>query len=117
MHSLENFIRKKDGYDNFLGEIGKRESENEVVWITLQARKFEWKKVTIPKLKEYETDLVSIFYADPKHRENFFKLETGQVEDKTKTYIPIVFMPPAILGPIFCGEEKTSWGLHGIVKS
>ena len=26
-------------------------------------------------------------------------------------------MLPSILGPIFCGEEKTSWELHRIVKS
>ena len=26
-------------------------------------------------------------------------------------------MLPSILGPIFCGEEKTSWELHIIVKS
>ena len=26
-------------------------------------------------------------------------------------------MLPSILGPIFCGEEKTSWELHIIVKA
>ena len=26
-------------------------------------------------------------------------------------------MLPSILGPIFCGEEKTPWELHQIVKS
>ena len=39
-----------------------------------------------------------------------FKLETGQDEDKTTTYVPIVAMLPEILGPIFCDEEKR----HGI---
>ena len=57
-----------------MGVIGKMEYENDVVWITIQARQFKWKKVTIPKVKEYWTDLMSIFYADPKHTEKFFKL-------------------------------------------
>ena len=37
--------------------------------------------------------------------------------EKTTTYLPIVVILPSILGPILCGEEKTSWELHRIVKS
>ena len=38
-------------YDmKFLGEIGKREYENDVVQITLQYHQFKCKKVTIPKV-------------------------------------------------------------------
>ena len=41
VHSLANYSRKKDWYNkNNLGTIGKKESENDVVWITLQARQF-----------------------------------------------------------------------------
>ena len=36
---------------------------------------------------------------------------------KTTTYMPIVVILPAILGPIFFDEEKASWELHRIVKS
>ena len=54
--------------------IGKRESENDVMLITLQARQLKWKKVNIPKVKGDETDLMSIFYADPNHREKCFYL-------------------------------------------
>ena len=46
-----------------------------------------------------------------------FTLETVQDIEKTTTSMPIVVMLPSILGPIFCGEEKTSWELHRIVKS
>ena len=75
-----------------------------------------WKKVNIPKVKRDGTDLMSILYADPNHREKFLKLDTVQDEGKTTTYVPIVVMMPAIFGPIFCYEEKKSWELHGIVK-
>ena len=51
--------------------IGKRESENDMVWITLQARQFKWKKVNIPKLKEDGTDAMSIIYENPNHRRKF----------------------------------------------
>ena len=57
----------------FLGAIGKRESENDVVWITLQAHKFSWKKVNIPKVKVYETDEMSIFHNNPNNWEKFLK--------------------------------------------
>ena len=62
---LGKIPRKKDWYNKiFLGATGKREYENDVVWITLQARQFKWKKVNIPKVKGYEIDLMSIFYVD-----------------------------------------------------
>ena len=78
---FKNVSLKKDGYDKkLLGEIGKRESENDVVWITLQDRQFKWKKVTIPKVKEDGTDLIYILYANTNHREKFFKPDT--VQDK-----------------------------------
>ena len=96
--------------------IEKKESENDVVCITLQAQQFKWKNVTIAKLKVDGAKLMSIFYADPNHREEFFKLDTLQDEGKTTTYVPIVVMLSAILGPIFCDEGKISWELHGIVK-
>ena len=99
-----------------MGAIGKRESKNDVVWITLQARQFKWKKLNIPKVKGYGTDLMSIFYSDTNHRGKLLKLGTVQDEGKTTTYVPIVFMLPAILGPIFCDEVKTSWELHVIVR-
>ena len=48
VHYLVNFSLKEDRYDKkVLGSIGKRESEDNIVWITLQARQFKWKKVTI----------------------------------------------------------------------
>ena len=47
----------------------------------------------------------------------FFLIDTVKDEEKTTTYVPIVFMLPEIHGPIFCDEEKTSWGLHVIVKA
>ena len=37
--------------------------------------------------------------------------------EKTTTSVPIFVILPSILGPIFCGEEKTSWGLRRIFKS
>ena len=45
-----------------MGAIGKRESEHDVVWITLHDRQFKWKKLIIPKVKGYETDFMFIFY-------------------------------------------------------
>ena len=68
--------KKRIGTIKTLGEIGKKEYENNVVWITLQARQFKWKKLIIPKVKGDGTDLISIFYANPNHREKFFKLDT-----------------------------------------
>ena len=100
-----------------MGAIGKREYDNDVVCITLQTRQFRWKKVNIPKVKGYETDLMSIFYNNPNNREKFFKLDFVQDIEKTTTSVPIVVMLPSILGPIFCGEGKTSWEYHRIVKS
>ena len=42
VHSLETFPLKKDMYNlTKLGSIGKMESENDVVWITLQAHQFK----------------------------------------------------------------------------
>ena len=59
-----------------MGAIGKRESENYVWWITLQARQFIWKELIISKVKGYGTDLMSIFYADTNHRKKFLKVDT-----------------------------------------
>ena len=89
-----------------MGAIGKRESENDVVWITLQARHFRWKKVKIPKLKGDRTDAMSILYDNPNHREIVFKIDTVQEIGKTTTSVTIVAMLPSIFGPIFYGEEK-----------
>ena len=53
---LGKIFTKKDRYNkNVLGDIGKRESENDVAWITLQAHQFNWKKATITKAKGYGT--------------------------------------------------------------
>ena len=83
VHSLAKISRKKDRYNKkILGAIGKREYENDVVWITLQARQFKWKKVNIPKVKGYGTDAMSIFYDNPNHREKVFKLDTLQYIEK-----------------------------------
>ena len=87
------------------------------MWITLQAHQFKWNKVNIPEVKGDGIDAMSIFYENPNHREKFFKLDTVQGIEKTTTSVPIVVMLPLILGPIFCGEDKTSWELHRIVKS
>ena len=77
MHSLANISRKKIGtIKTYFGVIGKRESENDVVWITLQARHFRWKNVNIPKVKGYGKDAMSVFYNNPNHKENIFKLDT-----------------------------------------
>ena len=35
---------------------------------------------------------------------NFFKIETGQDEEKTTTSVPIFVILPSILGPILWGE-------------
>ena len=73
VHSLANFARKKDRHNKKLfGVIGKREYENYVVRITLQVRQLKWKKVTIPKVKGDGAYLMSIFYADPNHKEKCF---------------------------------------------
>ena len=40
-----------------------------------------------------------------------------QDKGKTTTYVPIVFMLPAILDPICCDEGKTSLDLHRIMKA
>ena len=92
-----------------MGAIAKRKSENGVVWITLEARQFKSKKVIIPKVKGDGTDLMSIFYANSNHRGKCFK--------QTTTYVPIFFMLPSILGPIFCDEGWISWELHIMMKS
>ena len=69
VHSLAIFSQKKDRYNTTnLGMIGKRESENDLVWITLQARQFRWKKVNISKVKGYGKDRMSIIYDNPKNR-------------------------------------------------
>ena len=54
-----------------LGAIGKRESENDEGWITLQARQFKFEKVIILSVKGYGTELMSIFYSNHNHRESF----------------------------------------------
>ena len=69
---------------NKLGAIEKRESENDVMWITLQAHQLKWKKVTITKLKRDGTDLMFILYADPNHVDKVFRLNTVQDEEKKK---------------------------------
>ena len=67
-------IWKKDRYNKKLGAIGKRESENDVMWITLQYLQFKWNKVNIPKVKGDGTDGMSIFYDNTNHRGNFLNL-------------------------------------------
>ena len=57
-----------------MGAIRKRESENDVVWITLQALQFKRKGVNIPKVKGYGTDAMSILYYNTNHREKFLNL-------------------------------------------
>ena len=115
---LGKFSQKKDRYNkNILGAIGKKESENDVVCITLQDRQFKWKKVNIPKVKEYGIDAMSIFYDNPNDRGKFFKLDTVQDMGKTTTSVTIVVILPSILFPVFCVEGGTSWKLHSIVKS
>ena len=47
-----------------LDAIGKRKSENDGAWITLQACKFKWNKVDIPKVKRYGTETMSQFYTN-----------------------------------------------------
>ena len=83
-----------------MGAIGNRESENYVVWITLQSPKFNWKKEKIPKVKGDGTDTMYILNNNPKHREKFLQLDTVQ-DIVTKTSVPIVVMLPSILGPIY----------------
>ena len=61
-----------------MGAIGKRESENDVVWITLQARQFRGEKLNITKVKLYGTDTMSVFYDNNYHREKVFKPFTVQ---------------------------------------
>ena len=110
MHSLAKFPRKKDQYnEKRLGVIGKREYENDVVWITLQDRQFRWKKLNIPNVKGDGTDAMSIFYNIPNNRDFVFKHDTVQDIETTITSVPIFVMLPSILGPIFCGEAK----IHG----
>ena len=105
--SLEKFAKKKERYDKkILGAIGKKESENDVVRITLQSHQFKLNNVIIPKVKGDGTYLMSISYANPNHREKVIKLYTVQDEGKTTKYVPIVVMMPSILDPIFCNEEK-----------
>ena len=65
-----------------LGAFGKRESENDVVCITLQVLQFKWKKVNIPKVKGDGTDLMSIFYANPNNRETFLNLTLCRTRGK-----------------------------------
>ena len=77
-----------------------------MVCITLQTIQVKWKKVTIPKVKEYVIESISIFYANKKHRERFSKLDTVQNEDKTTTYVPIVVILPATLGPFFVKRKN-----------
>ena len=74
MHSLVFSPGKKIGTKIMnMGAIGKRESENDVVWITLQTRQFNWNKVNITKVKGDGTDTLSILYNIPNNREKFFK--------------------------------------------
>ena len=84
-----------------MGAIGKREPENDVMWITLQAHQFKWKELNIPKGKGDGAHLMSIFYTDPNHRETFLKLDTLQDKEKTTTYVPSVDILPASLGLFF----------------
>ena len=105
----KNFPEKRIGTIKKLGLIEKKESENDVVWITLQSNQFKWKNKIISKAQGDGKDLMSIFYDNPNHREKFSKIDTVQDEVITMTYVPIVFMLPAFLSPIFCDEET----LHG----
>ena len=66
------FPGKRIGTIKKLGAIGKRESENDVIWSTFQVRQFRWKKVKNQKVKGYGTDAMSLFYNNPIHREKFF---------------------------------------------
>ena len=66
--------KKKIGRIKKLGAIGKREYENGVVWITIQAHQLKWEKVINPKVKVCGTDLMSIFYNNPNYRETFLYL-------------------------------------------
>ena len=70
VHSLAEIYQKQDR-DNkkILGAIGNREYKNDVVWITLQSLRVKWNKVNISKMKGDRTDLMSIFYSNPNHRE------------------------------------------------
>ena len=75
VHSLAKFSREKDRYSlKEVGAIGKKGSENDVVWITLQARQFRWKRVNIPKVKGDGTDAMSISTTIPTIGESFFNL-------------------------------------------
>ena len=56
-------------------------------------------------MKGYGTELMSIFYNNPNHRD-FLKLDTVKDEVKTTTYVPTVVMLPEILGPIFYDGKK-----------
>ena len=95
-------ILEKDRYNNnFVGAIRKWESENDVVWITLQACQFNWKNANIPKVKGYGIDTMSIFYNNPNHKEKLLKLDTMQDIEKTTTHVRIFMMLPSIFGPIF----------------
>ena len=76
------YPRKRIGTIRNLGAIGKREYENDVVWITLQYRQFKWKKVKIPKVKGYGTDAMSILYDNTNRRETFFELDIVQDIEK-----------------------------------
>ena len=68
VHSLAKISQIKDRYNmKLLGAFGKRESENDVVCITLQVLQLKWKKVNIPKVNGDGIDLMSIFYANPNH--------------------------------------------------
>ena len=63
VHSVAIFPGKRMGTIKELGAIVKRGSENDVVWITLQARQFNWKKVNIQKVKGDGTEKMYIFYS------------------------------------------------------
>ena len=77
VHSLAKVSRKKYRYNKKVWvRLEKKEYENDVVWITLQARQFRWKKVNIPTVKGDGTDAMSIFYDNTNNREKFCKLDT-----------------------------------------
>ena len=105
MHFLGKLFPEKGVAQLKLAAIGKRESKNDVVWITLQAQQFKWKKVNIPNVTGYGTDTMYIFYDNPNHRGKFFKLDTVQDMENTITSVPIVVMLPSIIVPVFCGER------------
>ena len=99
--------RKRDMWDkHMIGAIGKRETEDDVVWISLATSHFKWKDVVIPTIESDESDLMSTFYNERKNRGKFFKLDSVQEEDRVLVNIPQVVMLPTLLGPVFADKKN-----------